>query len=215
MPHAALPDPGALFELAADRIRRVVAEELPGEPVALGGQEVFAKDSLLGHSLVSMWCGVAGDGDQVRAAQAVYAASPTSLPARETARLRAVGRCAGHRNGVLFSEAVADPSPLGLITKDPGLVGRRPGDADGGWPAGAGRAETAREDPVPGGGLRRTVLSRPGRSGPVRAGGRRFPGPVPGRNAALGWLGLGTGMRSREYMRRRRSPPSRPTSPSR
>jgi len=98
---------GAPYELAADRIRRVAAEEWPGEPVALGGQEVFAEDSLLGHSLVSVWCGVAGDGDQVRAAQAAYAASPTSLPAREAARLRAVGRCAGYRNGVLFSEAVA------------------------------------------------------------------------------------------------------------
>ncbi|MFE7276127.1 phosphotransferase [Streptomyces sp. NPDC057623] len=142
MPHAALPEPGAVFELAADRIRRVAAEQWPGEPVTLGahvpsvtgyvrrvhhgGREVFAKDSLLGHSLVSVLRGVAGDGDQVRAAQAAYATSPTSLLAREAAQLRAldtagirVARCAGYRHGVLFTEVVAGPSLLDLITKDP------------------------------------------------------------------------------------------------
>lgn len=188
---------GAPYELAADRIRRVVAEEWPGEPVALGGQEVFAKDSLLGHSLVSVWCGVAGDGEQVRAAQAAYAASPTSLPAREAARLRAVGRCAGQRNGVLFSEAVADPSPLGLIAKDPGLVGRRPGDADGGWPAGAGRAETAGEDPVPGGGFAEPFchgLAGPGPCGLEDEGFRGRSRDGTRRWAGWGWApGCGAG----------------------
>ncbi|MEU9396926.1 hypothetical protein AB0D86_43920 [Streptomyces sp. NPDC048324] len=141
MPHA-LPEPGALFTLAADRIRRVAAEEWPGEPVTLGahvpsvtgyvrrvhlgGREVFAKDSVLGLSLVSVLRGAAGDGDQVRAAQAAYATSPTSLLAREAAQLRAldatgirVGRCAAYRDGVLFTEAVTGPSLLDLITKEP------------------------------------------------------------------------------------------------
>ncbi|QCX77233.1 Phosphotransferase enzyme family protein [Streptomyces sp. YIM 121038] len=142
MPHAALPEPGALFELAADRICRVAAEEWPSESVTLGahvpsvtgyvrrvhlgGREVFAKDSVLGLSLVSVLRGVAGDGDQVRAAQAAYATSPTSLLAREAAQLRAldaagirVGRCVGYRQGVLFTEAVTGPNLLDLIAKDP------------------------------------------------------------------------------------------------
>jgi hypothetical protein len=142
MPHAALPEPGALFEVAADRIRRVAAEEWPGEPVTLsahvpsvtgyvrrvhlGGRELFAKDSVLGLSLVSVLRGVAGDGDQVRAAQAAYVTSPASLLAREAAQLCAldaagirVGRCAGYRDGVLFTEAVTGPSLLDLITKAP------------------------------------------------------------------------------------------------
>ncbi|WP_405576215.1 phosphotransferase [Streptomyces sp. NBC_01092] len=141
MPHV-LPEPGALFELSADRIRRAAAEEWPGEPMTLGahvpsvtgyvrrvhlaGRELFAKDSVLGLSLVSVLRGVAGDGGRVRAAQAAYATSPTSLLAREAAQLRAldaagirVGRCAGYRRGVLFTEAVTGPSLLDLITKEP------------------------------------------------------------------------------------------------
>ncbi|GAA3592489.1 phosphotransferase [Streptomyces osmaniensis] len=141
MPHV-LPEPGALFELSADRIRRAAAEEWPGEPVTLGahvpsvtgyvrrvqlgGRELFAKDSVLGLSLVSVLRGVAGDGGQVRAAQAAYATSPASLLAREAAQLRAldaagirVGRCAGYRRGVLFTETVTGPSLLDLITKEP------------------------------------------------------------------------------------------------
>ncbi|MFE5923597.1 phosphotransferase [Streptomyces sp. NPDC056468] len=53
--------------------------------------------------------------------------SPPMLLAREAAQLRAldaagirVGRCVGYRSGVLFTEAVAGPSLLDLITKDPG-----------------------------------------------------------------------------------------------
>lgn len=145
MPHV-LPEPGALFMLSAERIRRVAAEEWPGEPVTLGahvpsvtgyvrrvrlgGRELFAKDSVLGHSLVSVLRGVAGDGDQVRAAQAAYVSSPTSLLAREAAQLRAletagvrVGRCVGYRDGVLFTEAVTGPSLLDLIAKDPARTG--------------------------------------------------------------------------------------------
>uniref|UniRef100_A0AAU1IC28 Aminoglycoside phosphotransferase family protein n=1 Tax=Streptomyces sp. NBC_00180 TaxID=2903632 RepID=A0AAU1IC28_9ACTN len=142
MPHVQ-PEPGALFELAAARIRRAAGEQWPGEPVTLGahvpsvtgyvrrvhlgGRELFAKDSVLGLSLVSVLRGVAGSGDQVRAAQSAYASSPTSLLAREAAQLRAldaagirVGRCFGYRSGVLFTEAVSGPSLLDLITKDPG-----------------------------------------------------------------------------------------------
>ncbi|WP_330358787.1 phosphotransferase [Streptomyces chartreusis] len=141
MPHV-LPEPGPLFELSADRIRRAAAEQWPAELVTLGahvpsvtgyvrrvqlaGRELFAKDSVLGLSLVSVLRGVAGDGGRVRAAQAAYATSPTSLLAREAAQLRAldaaeirVGRCAGFRCGVLFTEAVTGPSLLDLITKEP------------------------------------------------------------------------------------------------
>ncbi|WP_432198862.1 phosphotransferase [Streptomyces sp. bgisy027] len=141
MPHV-LPEPGTLFELSADRIRRAATEEWPSEPVTLGthvpsvtgyvrrvqlaGRELFAKDSVLGLSLVSVLRGVAGDGGRVRAAQAAYATTPTSLLAREAAQLRAldaagirVARCAGYRNGVLFTEAVTGPSLLDLITKEP------------------------------------------------------------------------------------------------
>ncbi|WP_327591450.1 phosphotransferase [Streptomyces chartreusis] len=141
MPHV-LPDPGALFELSADRIRRAAAEEWPGEPVTLGAhvpsvtgyvrrmqlasRELFAKDSILGLSLVSVLRGIAGDRGQVRAAQAAYATSPASLLAREAAQLRAldaarirVGRCAGYRRGVLLTETVTGPSLLDLITKEP------------------------------------------------------------------------------------------------
>lgn len=141
MPHV-LPEPGSLFELSADRIRRAAAEEWPSEPVTLGAhvpsvtgyvrrvqladRELFAKDSVLGLSLVSVLRGVAGDGGRVRAAQAAYATTPTSLLAREAAQLRAldaagirVARCAGYRNGVLFTEAVTGPSLLDLITKEP------------------------------------------------------------------------------------------------
>ncbi|MEY9998114.1 hypothetical protein ABIE67_010235 [Streptomyces sp. V4I8] len=141
MPHV-LPEPGPLFELLADRIRRVASEQWPGEPVTIGarvpsvtsyvhrvhlaGREMFAKNSVLGLSLVSVLRGVAGDGDRVRAAQAAYAMSPTSLLAREAAQLRAldtagirVGRCVGYRHGVLFTEAVNGPSLLDLITKEP------------------------------------------------------------------------------------------------
>ncbi|MGF0177232.1 phosphotransferase [Streptomyces sp. Marseille-Q5077] len=138
MPHVQ-PEPGALFELATARIRRVAAEQWPGEPVTLGthvpsvtgyvrrvhlgGRELFAKDSVLGLSLVSVLRGVAGSGDQVREAQSSYASSPTSLLAREAAQLRALdaaGIRVGYRSGVLFTDAVSGPSLLDLITKDPG-----------------------------------------------------------------------------------------------
>ena len=142
MSPVALPDLDALFALTADRIHRAAVEEWPDEPVTLGahipsvtgyvrrmhigGREVIAKDSVLGLSLVSILRGVAGDGDQVRAGQAAYATSPTSLLAREAAQLRAmdaasirVARCVGFRHGVLFTEAVTGPSLLDLVVKDP------------------------------------------------------------------------------------------------
>ncbi|MFB7510018.1 phosphotransferase [Streptomyces broussonetiae] len=138
-----LPQAADLFALSADRIHRAAADLWPCEPLTLGdhvpsvtgyvhrasigGRDVFAKDSILGLSLVSVLRGVAGDRDMVRAAQAAYATSPASLLAREAAQLRAldasgvrVGRCAGYAAGVLFTEPVTGPTLANLITKDPG-----------------------------------------------------------------------------------------------
>ena len=93
---------------------------------SIGGRDVFAKDSILGLSLVSVLRGMAGVRDKVRAAQAAYATSPASLLAREAAQLRAldmagvrVGRCAGYAGGVLFTEPVTGPTLADLITKEP------------------------------------------------------------------------------------------------
>ncbi|MEU2930580.1 hypothetical protein ABZ636_36965 [Streptomyces sp. NPDC007251] len=79
-----LPQPADLFALSADRIRRAAAGLWPGEPltfadhvpsvtgyvhrVRVGGRDVFAKDSFLGLSLVSVLRGVAGDRNMVEAA---------------------------------------------------------------------------------------------------------------------------------------------------
>jgi hypothetical protein len=138
----ALPQPADLFALSADRIHRAAAGLWPDEPLTLGdhvpsvtgyvhrvrigGRDVFAKDSILGLSLISVLRGMAGDRDRVRAAQAAYATSPGSLLAREAAQLRAldaagvrVGRCAGYADGVLFTEPVTGPTLADLITKEP------------------------------------------------------------------------------------------------
>ncbi|MFF7358364.1 phosphotransferase [Streptomyces filipinensis] len=138
----ALPQTADLFALSADRIHRAATALWPGEPLTLGdhvpsvtgyvhrarigGRDLFAKDSILGLSLVSVLRGVAGDRDRVRAAQAAYATSPGSLLAREAAQLRTldaagvrVGRCAGYAAGVLFTEPVTGPTLADLITKDP------------------------------------------------------------------------------------------------
>ncbi|MGW3201926.1 phosphotransferase [Streptomyces sp. NPDC001118] len=138
----ALPQTADLFALSAGRIHRAAAALWPGEPLTLGdhvpsvtgyvhrahvgGLDVFAKDSILGLSLVSALRGAAGDRDKVRAAQAAYATSPGSLLAREAAQLRAldaagvqVGRCAGYADGVLFTEPVTGPTLADLIAKEP------------------------------------------------------------------------------------------------
>ncbi|MFD8391049.1 phosphotransferase [Streptomyces sp. NPDC059680] len=140
--NGALPQLADLFRLSTDRIHRAAAGLWPGEPLTLGdhvpsvtgyvhrvhvgGRAVFAKDSILGLSLVSVLRGMAGDRERVRAAQAAYATSPGSLLAREAAQLRAldaagvqVGRCAGYAGGVLFTEPVTGPTLADLITKDP------------------------------------------------------------------------------------------------
>jgi hypothetical protein len=138
----ALPQARDLFALSADRIRRAAGELWPGHTMTfsdhvpsvtgyvhratVNGRDLYAKDSILGLSLVSVLRGLAGDWDTVRAAQAVYATSPASLLAREAAQLdvlEAVGarvvRCAGYAYGVLFTEPVAGPNLLDLIAKDP------------------------------------------------------------------------------------------------
>lgn len=138
----ALPLPADLFALSVDRIHRAAVDLWPGETLTLGdhvpsvtayvhrasvgGKDVFAKTSILGLSLVSVLRGVAGDRDRVRAAQAAYATSPTSLLAREAGQLRAldavgvrVGRCVGYTGGVLFTEPVAGPTLADLVAKDP------------------------------------------------------------------------------------------------
>ncbi|WP_149824154.1 phosphotransferase [Streptomyces tailanensis] len=142
MTGTALPQPTDLFALSTDRIHRAAADLWPDEPLTLGdhvpsvtgyvhrarvgGREVFAKDSVLGLSLVSVLRGLAGDRDRVRATQAAYAASPMSLLAREAAQLRtldaagvSVARCAGYASGVLFTVPVTGPTLADLIAKDP------------------------------------------------------------------------------------------------
>ncbi|WP_019061661.1 phosphotransferase [Streptomyces prunicolor] len=142
----ALPHPADLFALSTDRIHRAAADLWPHEPLTLGdhvpsvtgyvhrarvgGRDVFAKDSVLGLSLVSILRGVAGDRDKVRAAQTAYATSPASLLAREAGQLRTldaagvrVARCAGYAAGVLFTEPVTGPTLADLITKDPARTG--------------------------------------------------------------------------------------------
>ncbi|MFH9735870.1 phosphotransferase [Streptomyces sp. NPDC017260] len=142
MTGTALPKPADLFALSTDRIHRAAAGLWPGEPLTLGdrvpsvtgyvhrarvgGRDLFAKDSILGLSLVSVLRGVAGDREKVRAAQAAYATSPSSLLAREAAQLCAldtagvrVGRCTGYAGGVLFTESVTGPTLADLIAKEP------------------------------------------------------------------------------------------------
>jgi hypothetical protein len=137
-----LPIPADLFALSVDRMHRAAADLWPSEPLTLGdhvpsvtgyvrrasigGKDVFAKTSILGLSLVSVLRGMAGDQDRVRAAQAAYATSPTSLLAREAGQLRAldaagvrVGRCVGYTGGVLFTEPVTGPTLADLVAKDP------------------------------------------------------------------------------------------------
>lgn len=63
----------------------------------------------------------------------------------------------------------------------------------------AAAVKAARESAVPGVRLPRSVPLRPGRAGPGWAGGRPLRSRFPGRNAAMGGLLLGTGMRSREF----------------
>ncbi|MFD4787609.1 phosphotransferase [Streptomyces sp. NPDC058459] len=141
-----LPQTADLFALSADRIRSAAGTLWPGEPLTLGdhvpsvtgyvqragigGRSVFAKDSILGLSLVSVLRGVAGDRDTVRAAQAAYASSPGSLLAREAAQLRVldavgvrVGRCTGYAAGVLFTEPTTGPTLADLIVEDPARTG--------------------------------------------------------------------------------------------
>lgn len=142
MATAALPQVNDLFTFSAERISRAAVQVWPGHSVSLGdhvpsvtgyvrracvgGRDVFAKDSILGLSLVSVLRGVAGDRAMVHAAQAAYATSPVSLLAREAAQLRTldaagirVGQCAGYAAGVLFTEPVTGPTLADLITKDP------------------------------------------------------------------------------------------------
>lgn len=146
MTSTALPQAADLFTLSADRIHRAADILWPGEPLTLGdhvpsvtgyvhrasigGRNVFAKDSILGLSLVSVLRGAAGDRETVRAAQADYASSPGSLLAREAAQLRVldtsgvrVGRCAGYAAGVLFTEPVTGPTLAELIAEGPARTG--------------------------------------------------------------------------------------------
>ncbi|MGW2724888.1 phosphotransferase [Streptomyces sp. NPDC001492] len=142
MNSTALPQPADLYALSTARIHRAAATLWPHEPLTwgdhvpsvtgyvhrarIGGRDLFAKDSVLGLSLVSVLRGVAGDREKVRAAQAAYATSPVSLLAREAGQLRTLAaagvkaaHCAGFAGGVLFTAAVTGPTLADLIAKDP------------------------------------------------------------------------------------------------
>ncbi len=142
MTGTALPKPADLFALSTDRIRRAACDLWPGQTLTLGehvpsitgyvhratveGRTLYAKDSILGLSLVSVLRGLAGDWDAVRAAQAAYVTSPASLLSREAAQLRTLeaagvraARCSGYAAGVLFTEPVTGPTLADLIAKDP------------------------------------------------------------------------------------------------
>ncbi|UQA95704.1 phosphotransferase [Streptomyces halobius] len=142
MTRTPVPTSADLFALSTDRMRRAAHDLWPDgtlsfvdhvpsvtgyvHRVRIDGRDLYAKDSILGLSLVSVLRGLAGDWDAVCAAQLAYATSPASLLAREAAQLRAlnaagirVGRCAGYAGGVLFTEPVTGPTLLDLIAKEP------------------------------------------------------------------------------------------------
>ncbi|MBB4792155.1 hypothetical protein [Streptomyces nodosus] len=122
----------ALLHTASQRIiTRAVAELWPNKDVVLGpqcpsvtsyvcrvmvdGEEVIAKYSWLGMSLVSILWGAAGTWEEVQEAQRAYVASAELLTAREAQNLeflRKLGRprvcgTAGLHGGVLFTQVVA------------------------------------------------------------------------------------------------------------
>ncbi|MFJ2017041.1 MULTISPECIES: hypothetical protein [Streptomyces] len=122
----------ALLHTASQRIiTRAVAELWPDKDVVLGpqcpsvtsyvcrvtvdGEEVIAKYSWLGMSLVSILRGAGGTWEEVQQAQRAYVASAELLTAREAQNLeflRKLGRprvcgTAGLHGGVLFTQVVA------------------------------------------------------------------------------------------------------------
>ncbi|MFF6903421.1 hypothetical protein [Streptomyces hydrogenans] len=92
------------------------------------GSPLYAKVSVCGTSLVSVTRGACGDIETVRARQAAYLASPSSLMAREAEQLRTlsgparltVAPLAGYARGALFTGPVAGRTLADLIEAEPG-----------------------------------------------------------------------------------------------
>jgi hypothetical protein len=136
------PETGTLFAYADELLEKAASTLWPRTPVMLGehvpsvtgyvrrvqvgGQDLFAKLSVLGVSLVSALRGTCGTFESVRAAQAAYTASPGALLEREAGQLcllTAAGlraaHVAGYTDGVLFTEPVEGPTLGDLIASEP------------------------------------------------------------------------------------------------
>ncbi|MEV0446195.1 hypothetical protein AB0I84_39750 [Streptomyces spectabilis] len=94
--------------------------------IAVDGEELFAKYSFLGLSLVSVVRGTCGSWEAVRAAQAAHTASSGTLLEREAEQLKLlslagvrVSETAGYRDGVLFTRPLYGPTFGELIVKEP------------------------------------------------------------------------------------------------
>ncbi|MFI0980428.1 hypothetical protein ACH4SP_25915 [Streptomyces sp. NPDC021093] len=139
---ATTPETGVLLAHADELVEKAAAGLLPGAPVALGvhvpsvtgyvrrvevgGRPLFAKLSFLGVSLVSALRGACGTWDAVRAAQAVYTATPGALLEREAAQLGLLASAGlraahvvGYGGGVLFTEPVEGPTLGDLVAAEP------------------------------------------------------------------------------------------------
>ncbi|WP_424886749.1 hypothetical protein [Streptomyces sp. XH2] len=157
---AALPCPvpvTEVFDYAAGQIRAAAGGLAPGpvrlgthtpsvttyvQRVHVGGQELFAKTSLLGVSLVSVLRGTLGGWETVRAAQVAYTTMPGSLLEREADQLRllqegglGVAPVEHYERGVLFTRPVPGPTLFDLVVKTPdrtvGLLDAVMGELDG------------------------------------------------------------------------------------
>ncbi|PKV89928.1 hypothetical protein [Streptomyces sp. TLI_146] len=94
--------------------------------IAVDGEELFAKYSFLGLSLVSVVRGTCGSWAAVRAAQAAYIASSGTLLEREAEQLKLLSlsgvraaEAAGYRDDVLFTRPLHGPTFGELIAKEP------------------------------------------------------------------------------------------------
>lgn len=136
------PETGMLFAFADELLEKAAHTLWPRTPVMLGehvpsvtgyvrhvqvgGQDLFAKLSVLGVSLVSALRGTCGTFEAVGAAQAAYRASPDALLEREAGQLGLLAAAglraahvAGYADGVLFTEPVEGPTPGDLIAAEP------------------------------------------------------------------------------------------------
>ncbi|GAA2720282.1 MULTISPECIES: hypothetical protein [Streptomyces] len=142
----ARPVAADVFAYAAGQIRSAAAALAPGTVVHLGArtasvttyvrrvrigdEELFAKLSFLGVSLVSLLRGTCGDWGAVRARQSAYVATPGSLLEREAEQLWLLRRESAlrvpavvhHGQGVLFTEAVGGPTLEELLIQQPALT---------------------------------------------------------------------------------------------